>query len=80
MNIVIGKFHRKTATVPVTFTEGDIVHERVVNAVLKDDGSYDKAETKLRVDDVARGVAAKISAGAITNAPEVIESPDPVDG
>lgn len=62
----IGAFNADTRTVLVTFTTGDIVHKRDVNAVLKGDGTYDKAATKARVEEVARGVAHKIEAGAIT--------------
>jgi len=72
----IGKFDPDTRAVPVTFTSGEIVHKRRVNAVLKDDGSYDKAATKSRVEDVARGVAHKIALGVITNARE---TPPPSD-
>lgn len=62
----IGVFNPDTRSVPVTFTKGEIVHKRDVNAVLKDDGSYDRAATKARVEEVARGVAHKIAAGVIT--------------
>lgn len=65
----IGKFDPDTRSVPVTFTSGDIVHKRSVNAVLKNDGSYDKAATKARVEDVGLGVAQKIALGVITNPP-----------
>lgn len=65
----IGAFDSATRTVPVTFTSGEIVHKRSVNAVLKDDGSYDKAATKARVEEVALGVAHKIELGVITNPP-----------
>ena len=65
----IGTFNADTRSVPVTFTCGEIVHKRDVNAVLKDDGSYDKAATKTRVEDVARGVAHKIDAGVIALPP-----------
>lgn len=71
----IGKFDPDTRSVPVTFTSGEIVHTRSVNAVLKDDGGYDKAATKARVDDVARGVAHKIELGVITNPPPAPELP-----
>lgn len=65
----IGKFDPDTRSVPVTFTSGSIVHKRSVNAVLKADGSYDKAGTKTRVDEVGLGVAHKIDLGVITNPP-----------
>lgn len=77
MDIRIGKLDADTRTVPVTFTSGDIKHERTVNAVLKDDGSYDKAGTKARVDEVAQGVEHKIKLGVITNPPPAPELPTP---
>lgn len=72
MQIKIGTFDPAKKQVPVKFTSGEIVHERFVNAVLKADGSYDRTATRLRVADVARGVAAKIEAGVIS--PPVIEA------
>ena len=51
--------------VMVTFTQGDIVHERSVNAVFTD-GSYDADATETRVSEVARGVEHKIAVGVIT--------------
>ncbi|MCI4588605.1 hypothetical protein MOK15_00585 [Sphingobium sp. BYY-5] len=71
----IGAFNADKRTIPVTFTSGDIVHKRDVNAVLKDDGSYDRAATKTRVEDVARGVAHKIGLGVIT-----MPQPEPEGG
>lgn len=71
----IGKFDRDTRSVPVTFISGDIVHKRSVNAVLTSDGSYDKAATKARVDEVGLGVAHKIGLGVITNPPPEPELP-----
>ncbi|MBV2149277.1 hypothetical protein KRZ98_13450 [Sphingobium sp. AS12] len=65
----IGTYNAETKSVPVTFTSGDIVHKRDVNAVLKDSGAYDKAATAVRVAEVANGVAAKISLGVIAVAP-----------
>lgn len=65
----IGAFVAATRTVPVTFTSGAITHKRSVNAVLKEDGSYDKAGTLARVEEVALGVAHKIAIGVIS-APE----------
>lgn len=62
----IGAYNADTRSVPVTFTSGEIVHKRDVNAVLKGDGSYDKAATKARVEEVAQGVEHKIAAGVIT--------------
>ena len=43
---------------------------RGVNACHTAAGDFDAAATADRVDDVARGVAVKIGAGAIVNAPE----------
>lgn len=81
MKITIGKFDPASRQVPVTFTEGDIRHQRQVNAVLKADGGYDKAATKARVDEVAEGVAHKIRLGVITNPPpEPVEAPAPEAG
>jgi hypothetical protein len=71
----IGAFEAETRSVPVTFTSGDIKHERRVNAVLKDDGSYDRAATKERVSEVALGVAQKIGLGVITVPPPEPEMP-----
>lgn len=73
----IGAFNSENRTVPVTFTSGDISHERTVNAVLKDDGSYDRTGTKARVEEVARGVAHKIGLGVITIAQPEPEIPAP---
>lgn len=76
MTTKIGAFDAATRTVPVTFTSGGIIHKRAVNAVLKDDGSYDKAATRERVADVGRGVEHKIALGVITNPPPEPEAPD----
>lgn len=65
METTIGDFNSDTRTVPVTFTAGDVVHSRDVNACLDDDGGFDEAATKERVDQVAQGVAHKIAVGAI---------------
>ena len=74
----IGAFDAETRTVSVTFTSGDIKHERRVNAVLKDDGTYDRAGTKERVAEVARGVAHKIGLGVITiPSPELPDAAEP---
>lgn len=61
----IGDYNSDTRSVPVTFTSGDIVHKRDVNAVLDDNDAYDAAATALRVAQVANGVAAKIGLGVI---------------
>jgi len=71
----IGAFDAETRSVPVTFTSGDIKHERRVNAVLKNDGSYDRAATKERVAEVALGVAQKIGLGVIIVPPPEPEMP-----
>ena len=75
----IGKFDPETRQVPVTFTSGEIVHKRQVNAVLNADGAYDAAATKQRVSEVADGVAHKIDLGIITNPPPAPELPVPVE-
>ncbi|HWJ69129.1 MAG TPA: hypothetical protein VNS79_03655 [Sphingobium sp.] len=69
MKTTIGAYDAATRSVPVTFTEGTIKHRRSVNAVHKDDGSYDRAATKARVEEVAMGVAVKIEAGVIQDEP-----------
>lgn len=69
MKIQIGKYDRATHTVAVTFTSGEIVHKRDVNAVLTASGKYDAKATAARVDDVANGVAHKIAIGAIKPQP-----------
>lgn len=66
MTYKIGAFDQETRSVPVTFKTGEIKHERRVNAVVKDDGGYDRAATKARVEEVAMGVAHKIGLGVIT--------------
>ena len=73
----IGPYDKGSRTVPVTFTSGEIRHERTVNAVLKSDGSYDKTGTKARVEEVAQGVAHKIKLGVITNPPPEPQLPEP---
>lgn len=74
----IGAYNATTKTVPVTFTSGEIIHKRDVNAVLKENGSYDKAATTARVAEVANGVATKIAVGAIAMPPVEQEAPEPV--
>ena len=49
----------------VEFTNGSIVHTRNVNVVFTD-GSYDDTLTKLRCEEVAKGVEAKIAVGIIS--------------
>lgn len=65
MKFTIGAYDSETRSVPVTFAHKAVKHQRSVNAVLKEDGSYDAAATKSRVADVANGVIEKINAGAI---------------
>lgn len=62
----IGAYDADTRAVRVTFTSGDVVHKRSVNAVLTDAGDYDADATAARVEEVAAGVAHKIACGAIT--------------
>ena len=59
----MGKYDPETRTVAATYAVGDVTHSRPVNAVLKPDGSFDKAATRQRVEDVGRGVAHKVAAG-----------------
>lgn len=75
MKITIGAYDDKTRTVPVTFVEGNVKHSRSVNAVLGDDGAYDEAATAARVDDVGRGVSAKIAAGVIRDDAALVVAP-----
>ena len=74
----IGAFNTAKRTVPVTFTSGDLVHKRDVNAVVGANGKYDAKATKARVAEVARGVAEKISLGVIVT-PPIEESEAPGD-
>lgn len=76
MQTTIGPYDPATRTVPVTFTAGKLVHERTVNACLKD-GGYDQATTADRVAQVARGVAVKMDLGVITDQPEQAAVPVP---
>lgn len=69
----IGNFNADTKTVPVSFTSGDIIHDRDVNAVLKANGSYDKTATAARVAEVANGVVAKIGLGVIAAPSPTVE-------
>lgn len=66
LTITIGALNSATGTVPVTFSQGEIVHKRSVNAVIKSNGTHDRAGTVARVDKVAWGVAAKIALGVIS--------------
>lgn len=73
LTVAIGSYNADTRQVPVTFTSGDIVHTRNVNAVLNGAGKYDRKATAERVADVGRGVAAKIAVGVIVNMPPADE-------
>lgn len=77
MKTTIAPYDPESRTVAVTFSAGDIVHERTVNACLAEDGSYDAEATAERVADVARGVAVKIGLGVIGPAEELPE-PEPL--
>jgi hypothetical protein len=66
MDITIGRFDKKTGTVPVTVIHEGVTHTRTVNAVLDPAGRHDRAATVQRVDEVARGVAHKIALGHLT--------------
>lgn len=77
MDIVIGNFNSSTLSVPVTFTDGDIVHQRDVRACLTKVGNYDKEATAARVEEVAAGVAQKIALGVIAAGESVPQAPDP---
>lgn len=68
MKFTIGKFDAGSRSVPVTFEDQGVTHSRPVNAVVKASGAYDATATKLRVEQVALGVSAKIAAGVIANA------------
>jgi len=64
MKITIGKFDPADRQVPVTFTDTGFEHRRRVAAVLTPAGEYDRAATRTRVEEVARGVQRKRAAGA----------------
>jgi len=68
MKTTIGAFDSEGSAVPVKFVHNGVTHSRSVNAVLDAEGAYDRAATKARVDDVARGVAHKIEIGVLKNA------------
>ncbi|HWL46296.1 MAG TPA: hypothetical protein VNQ31_01140 [Sphingomonadaceae bacterium] len=69
MKISIGQYDAASRTVAATFRHGGVTHRRAVNACHDGAGGYDKAATATRVDAVARGVAVKIAAGAVSSAP-----------
>jgi hypothetical protein len=67
MKITISPLNPATGTVRATFKDGEFVHVRDVNAVIDEANLYDKAATKMRVDEVALGVAAKRARGVFDN-------------
>lgn len=69
MRSSIGNFIALDRSVPVTFRDDGFIHKRLVKAVLKADGTYDKAATKERVAQVAAGVERKRAAGALDKPP-----------
>lgn len=79
MDVMIGAFDPEARSVHVTFTEGDVVHNRDVNACLNEAGDYDPEATGKRVDEVAAGVAVKIALGVIRKA-EPADEMDPDAG
>ncbi len=77
MKTKIGALDKASVTVDVLFTKGERSLRRAVNAVMTDAGDYDRAATKARVEDVARGVAAKMEAGLFApDAAQALPSPD----
>jgi hypothetical protein len=65
MIITTGRYDRTTGQVTVVFEEGELRHERQVNACLKEDGTHDRKATMQRVEEVALGVAVKMGLGVI---------------
>lgn len=55
----------KDIMVRFTCQDTDVTHERSVNVVFDDEGSYDEEATLERCGEVALGVANKILCGAI---------------
>jgi hypothetical protein len=62
-----------TRRLKVRFEQDDIVHDRFVNGCYDAGGAFDAQATDARITEVARGVAVKISVGAITNPPPPVE-------
>ena len=50
----------------VKFTQGDVVHERLVNVSYDADGAYDDDATKVVCESVAMGVEHNIRLGVIS--------------
>lgn len=74
MKITIGKLDASTGTVRVRFEQGELRHERAVNAVIGEDGKHDRKATVQRVDQVAEGVAHKFALGLLgTATPDLTE-------
>ncbi|MHA6717902.1 hypothetical protein ACX40Y_00495 [Sphingomonas sp. RS6] len=74
MKWTINSVNAGAGTASVTFEHAGVTHTRDVNICLNAKGKYDAPATEARIEDVARGVAVKIAAGAITNQPA---QPDP---
>lgn len=54
----------------VEFKHDGVTHTRYVNAVYTEDGEFDEAANKIRLDEVSSGVKKKIELGVIKNDPE----------
>lgn len=63
----MGAFDPDTRQVLVKFTMDDVEHTRSVNAVLTEDGEFDREGTEERIAELSRGVAEKIRLGVIRN-------------
>jgi len=73
MEIKIGTYDEERRIVPVTFRQGEIVHERQVNACHDESGAYDADATARRIEEIARGVSHKIALGIIAATPASTE-------
>ncbi|MET3723447.1 hypothetical protein [Sphingomonas trueperi] len=69
MKTTINSVDAIAGTASVTFEHEGVTHTRDVNICRTAKSKYDSAATQARIDDVARGVAVKIAAGAITSSP-----------
>lgn len=63
----MGAFDPDTRQVLVKFTMDGVEHSRSVNAVLTEDGEFDREGTEERIAELSRGVAEKIRLGVIRN-------------
>lgn len=63
----MGAFDPDTRQVLVKFTMDGVEHTRTVNAVLTEDGEFDREGTEERIAELSRGVAEKIRLGVIRN-------------